>query len=266
MAAVGFVITLAVALAFGLTGDVVAQEQIKPGKRRIVGGQEASIKDHRWQIALQFQGAFACGGSIVADRWILTAAHCFNVSAREKDWRVRSGATGQVGEGSWKELDKIVVHRGYDPTTFENDIALVRTKSLLAGGNVIELASDDTGLLGGQLLEITGWGATQFGGGGSAKLLKASVPYVDAAVCNASESYDGRIKGGMLCAGFREGGVDACQGDSGGPLVSRTSGVPVLIGVVSFGERCAERLKYGVYTRVSAYRSWIDSVFASQAK
>lgn len=76
------------------------------------------------------------------------------------------------------------------------------------------------------------------------------------AVCNIA--YEGSIKPGMLCAGYREGGIDACQGDSGGPLVWRTSDGPVLVGVVSFGTGCARKLKYGVYTRVSAYRDWID--------
>ena len=95
----------------------------------------------------------------------------------------------------------------------------------------------------------------------SRPLLKASVPYVDNTVCNDASAYNGRIKPGMICAGYREGGVDACQGDSGGPLVWRTSDGPVLVGVVSFGEGCG--LKYGTYTRVSAYRDWINRIVDS---
>ena len=61
----------------------------------------------------------------------------------------------------------------------------------------------------------------------------------------------------MFCAGLREGGKDSCQGDSGGPVVSRVTGTNQLVGVVSFGDGCARRLKYGVYTRVSQISQWI---------
>jgi secreted trypsin-like serine protease len=90
---------------------------------------------------------------------------------------------------------------------------------------------------------------------------------VDAVACNDPNAYNGSIKGGMLCAGLPRGSVDACQGDSGGPLVWRNQETgPVLVGVVSFGEGCARPLKYGVYTRVSAYRDWIDRTLATSPK
>jgi secreted trypsin-like serine protease len=67
----------------------------------------------------------------------------------------------------------------------------------------------------------------------------------------------------MMCAGYREGRIDSCQGDSGGPLVWRSPDGPALVGIVSFGDGCARELKYGVYTRVSAFRDWIDRVIAA---
>jgi secreted trypsin-like serine protease len=70
----------------------------------------------------------------------------------------------------------------------------------------------------------------------------------------------------MMCAGRREGGVDSCQGDSGGPLVWKTPDGPVLVGIVSFGDGCARKLKYGVYTRLANYRDWIQRVMAANKR
>ena len=114
-----------------------------------------------------------------------------------------------------------------------------------------------------QVLEVTGWGATAEGGTISSRLMKASVPYVRNKACNSNQAYRGRIRRGMMCAGRTDGGVDACQGDSGGPLVWRSGSRPILVGIVSFGEGCARKLKYGVYTRVSHYRDWIEKTIAA---
>jgi secreted trypsin-like serine protease len=130
---------------------------------------------------------------------------------------------------------------------------------------VIPLAAESLIVPPGQPLEVTGWGATREGGDTSNDLLMAKVPYADRAACNAADAYNGRITEGMICAGFKEGGVDSCQGDSGGPLVWRTQDGPFLVGVVSYGEGCARRLRYGVYTRVSAYRAWIKNVVSAKS-
>jgi secreted trypsin-like serine protease len=89
--------------------------------------------------------------------------------------------------------------------------------------------------------------------------MAVEVPVVDQAVCNAPESYEGAITPQMFCAGEREGGKDACQGDSGGPLVTGSLNNEQLIGVVSWGEGCARRLKYGIYTKVSAIGGWLTA-------
>jgi secreted trypsin-like serine protease len=150
-----------------------------------------------------------------------------------------------------------VVHESYDRATQQNDIALIKLKSPIAG-RVIPLAAGSLMVPTGQPLEVTGWGATTEGSGASSTLLRATVPLADTAGCNARDAYNGRIKEGMLCAGYREGGIDSCQGDSGGPLVWRTADGPVLVGIVSWGDGCARKLKYGIYTRVSVFRDWID--------
>lgn len=246
----------------GFVDAGVAQEVVKPFGRRIVGGEKTDIRQHPWQVALQFKGNFFCGGSIIGQRWVLTAAHCFGVSKRGGDWRAKAGATNHATGGAWAEVERVIVHEKYNPTTYENDIALIKLK-LPPSGRVIPLIDRSVTPQVGQPLEVTGWGATGEGGSGSKDLLKANVPYADATACNEPAAYNGRVRPGMICAGYREGGVDSCQGDSGGPLVWRTSDGPVLVGVVSFGDGCARKLKYGIYTRVSAYREWIDRAMAA---
>jgi secreted trypsin-like serine protease len=89
--------------------------------------------------------------------------------------------------------------------------------------------------------------------------------YRDNASCNAKDAYNGAIKSGMICAGLRDGGVDPCQGDSGGPLVLRGKDGAILVGVVSWGEGCARKLKHGVCTRVDTYTDWIaNTILANQ--
>jgi secreted trypsin-like serine protease len=229
---------------------------------RIVGGDPTDTMQHPWQVALAI-GDTLCGGSIIAPGWMLTAAHCVLPPPKLEEVKVKANATDYTHSGIWTEIERIVVHEQYDPSTNEHDLALVELKVPTAG-SVIVLASASLTVPDGQLLEVTGWGVTaEIATIPSAKLRKAQVPYVDNANCNSATAYNGRIKPGMMCAGNREGGIDACQGDSGGPLVWRTAEGPILVGVVSFGDGCARKLKYGVYTRVSAYRDWIDRTLAS---
>ena len=164
--------------------------------------------------------------------------------------------TDYVASGSWSDIETLIVHEGYDAKTHENDIALVRLRTRPAG-KIIPLVRAGQKLAPGTPLEVTGWGATSEGGSTSRVLRKASVPYAENDACNAPAMYNGAIRGGMMCAGHRDGGVDSCQGDSGGPLVWHSPDGPILVGVVSWGEGCARKLRYGVYTSVSAFHDWI---------
>jgi trypsin len=252
---------LAVLIAGFLT-QASASDEIKPAGRRIVGGERTDIREHPWQVALnvRIDGAiYLCGGSIIGERWVLTAAHCFKKSTKPGEVRVKAGATNYLTDGIWSDVQKIVIHERYDSNTHEHDIALIKLKST-PQGRVIPLIEPSLAVQAGQPLEVTGWGATSEEGDTSRVLLKATVPYADNAACNVRTAYDGRIKPGMLCAGYRDGGIDSCQGDSGGPLVWHTADGPVLVGVVSWGEGCARKLAYGVYTRVTSYVTWVSNV------
>jgi trypsin len=258
-------LALSLLLLVGIaTGAKLAaeEEEIILGGKRIVGGEPTTIDKHPWQVALAIKrggGTLLCGGSIIAKKWVLSAAHCFLPSDPPGLLRVKAGATN-INQGLWSQIERVVIHEKYDSTTHENDLALVKLKTPPGAGRVIPLVEASATIPTSEPLEVTGWGATAEGAHGSRGLLRATVPYVDNATCNEPASYDAKILPGMMCAGRREGGVDSCQGDSGGPLVWKTSAGPVLVGVVSFGEGCARNLKYGIYTRVSAYRDWINGV------
>ncbi|MGH1407493.1 MAG: serine protease [Rhodomicrobiaceae bacterium] len=250
---------IAIVLSLLFITGAIAQEVIKSKSgKRIVGGETTEIEKHPWQVALNIDGSL-CGGSIIGPKWVLTAAHCIPGNAHPKDVKYKAGATHLRSGDSWKNIEKIIVHKGYNPQTYENDIALIKLRRPPVG-KIIPLAKKNLKIEIGQDLEVTGWGATGEGGDISDKLKRADVPFVSNQTCNAKEIYDGIIGPGMMCAGRKSGGVDACQGDSGGPLVLKDdNGDAVLVGVVSWGEGCARKLKYGVYTSVSIYRDWIKN-------
>jgi V8-like Glu-specific endopeptidase len=224
------------------------------------GGEKTDIKEHPWQVAIEVDGVL-CGGVIVAQRWVLTAAHCFLPSY--KSVRVKAGATNYRTGGAWTGVDRVVLHK-FDDKTWDNDLALVKLKARPAGRS-IPLARPDLKLEHCQRLEVTGWGRTETGKR-SDTLLKAVVPHVDTKTCNEPASHGGQVRPSMLCAGFHK--IDTCQGDSGGPLVLKSKDNndegDVLVGIVSWGPRlCGQEFKYGVYTRVSAHRDWITKVITT---
>jgi secreted trypsin-like serine protease len=93
---------------------------------------------------------------------------------------------------------------------------------------------------------------------GSATLLETAVETVAQTRCKGRYA-NAAIGVGQICAGLEEGGKDSCQGDSGGPLIMTDAhGCPWQVGIVSWGEGCAERNAYGVYTRISQYADWIQ--------
>jgi secreted trypsin-like serine protease len=242
-----------------------------PPSGRIVGGELVLIENNPWQIAMvradvaEPTRSQFCGGSVIADTWILTAAHCVrNSIVREDPKRVDviAGTSQYAIGGERLKVAAIHTHPKYNESTMDHDFALLRLQSPVTLGEAVELAKENTQVSPRTNACVTGWGATAEGGPGSIDLLGAEVPIVSNKVCNRPESYGGDITDAMMCAGKRPGGVDSCQGDSGGPLSTSIDGRTTLIGVVSWGEGCARRLKYGVYSRVSMAAPWIASTTA----
>uniref|UniRef100_A0A4W6DEG9 Peptidase S1 domain-containing protein n=1 Tax=Lates calcarifer TaxID=8187 RepID=A0A4W6DEG9_LATCA len=229
---------------------------ISSGDKRIVGGEDAAPGAWPWQASLNRNGRLFCGGSLINNQWVLTAAHCF---PRKKQPQLTLTCIKDKKFPS--RLTQIIKHPLYFNTGFDYDIALLKLSSPVQFNNYTRpvcLAAADSIYKEGTTCWITGWGHIMSGIPlpSNQMLQQVSVPVVSNSQCNKVYSV---ITDNMLCAAVPEGGKDSCQGDSGGPMVAKDDTRWIQGGVVSFGKGCAEAGFPGVYARVSQFEHWIRS-------
>jgi len=144
----------------------------------------------------------------------------------------------------------------------ENDIALLGLALSSAQATVGLIDTADTSAQPDDGATIVGWGHPGEGGQVSYALQEVTIPIVSNEPCQDGYAAEGiTIAPTMLCAGLEPGQKESCQGTSGGPLVVRAGYAEPWqqAGIVSFGFGCARPGKFGVYTRVSQYREWIEA-------
>ncbi|XP_047407435.1 coagulation factor XI isoform X4 [Sciurus carolinensis] len=236
--------------------------KIKP---RIVGGTASVRGEWPWQVTLQIMSPtqrHLCGGSIIGNQWILTAAHCFFGVESPKILRVYGGIVNQseINESkSFFGVQEIIIHDQYEMAESGYDIALLKLETTM---NYTDLqrpiclpSKGDRNVIYTDCW-VTGWGYRKLRDKIQNTLQKARVPLVSNEECQTR--YRGhKITNKMICAGYKEGGKDACKGDSGGPLSCKHNEVWVLVGITSWGEGCAQRERPGIYTNVAKYVDWI---------
>ncbi|XP_042872118.1 uncharacterized protein LOC122253260 isoform X2 [Penaeus japonicus] len=228
--------------------------------KKIVGGKPSDIAQYPWQIGLarKYDNFVFCGGSIISDQYILTAAHCVDQNLPE-NLVVRVGETSRSGPAMTIDVKQIIVHERY---TYESivayDIALLKLAwPIEFSESVLPVClPDNKKTFNKKKAIVTGWGKDDASGSVLETLHEVSVKVYSTRKCKKQSLYkDDEIHKNIVCAASNN--RDACQGDSGGPLVVLEGVFYKQIGVVSWGIGCAEKDYPGIYTRVSSYRKWI---------
>ena len=294
-------LSLLALLATAPSADAQSGRSASERFTRIVGGVEAAPGAWPWQVALVEPDGSGfrqfCGGSVIAPRWVLTAAHCVDFASPD-DVQVLVGTQDLDSGGRRIDVKAIRVHEDYSDAPSGDDIALLE----LAGPAGVEgvalpdLERSADIAAPGAMATAIGWGLLRplqctpgsregahrcrprGGGAGywvddltgaqvdlsdvrTSRLMEVELPLVGDEACRGAYPDGGdrvRIDRSTLCAGLRKGGKDSCQGDSGGPLVVRDGDEWVQVGVVSWGASCAKPGKYGVYTSTGAFADWVE--------
>ena len=235
-------------------------------EQRIVGGIEARPNSFPWLVSIQLDNRHICGGTLIDDQHVLTAASCFKQSLFPVKYAIVLGAhkLSDAANGT-VDVERLVFHSDYNDVTNENDIGLMKlTERIPAASRSVGTACLSQSVKRSSASDsyvIAGWGTTRFSSGlarPTNELRQAKVN-VMTECSRVYPNFDARKQ---ICAGTANFSSDACQGDTGGGLFEkRTTDTDrwILTGIVSYGNGCATSGYPSVYVRVSAYYDWIQS-------
>ncbi|XP_060597388.1 uncharacterized protein LOC132751247 [Ruditapes philippinarum] len=244
----------------------------KKRQLKVSGGFETIKGMHPWQVTIQRkeeEWSHLCGGTIINDKWILSAAHCFDDFEKRKldlkDLRVIVGVHDLTKHDEYEDIfyiEYIVKHWNYSEFKRSyaiNDIVLLKLKSYIIFNDFKQPAClPESSDLSETKCEVSGWGKEKENGSITDTLRAAQVAIIQEHDCRLTLGKDYPIDfGKVICAG--DDGADTCQGDSGGPLICEINGKSTIIGITSWGKGCGRKEAPGVYTKVSKYLKWINN-------
>ncbi|KAG5272041.1 hypothetical protein AALO_G00161000 [Alosa alosa] len=235
----------------------------------IVGGKDVKAHSKPWMVSIQSKKEHICGGVLIQDQWVLTAAHCQKSFSSLGDVTVLLGAHSLKNEKNTIRvgIERCEIPRTFSMTTKADDIMLMKLKDKVKVKKekvkTVKLPKSHKDIPSKTKCQVTGWGVTDPNGKKASDTLKyVEVSIIERDYCACLYKQNLVITEDMLCAGNKKPLHDACLGDSGGPLECNKN----LVGLVSGGSGCGDPKKPGVYTRLSEKQmSWINNIIKRQS-
>ncbi|XP_019893388.1 serine protease 1 [Musca domestica] len=258
-----FLIVFALALATASAGVIEPRDILVDTEGRITNGRDAAVGQFPYQVGLSLKVSSTssswCGGSLIGNRWVLTAAHCTDGIS---SITVYLGATVRTSPEVTHTVSKsdVIIHANWNSKTLKNDISLIKIPSVTYTSKIkavkLPAIASSYSTYAGDTAVASGWGRTSDSSSAVASHLKyADMKVITNTVCKAT--FGTTITDSNICVSTPNG-VSTCNGDSGGPLVLKSNSVQ--IGLTSFGSAAGCEKGYpAAFTRVTSYLSWIKT-------